>query len=75
MQYSFCGMYYDGLLVKSFSGVHSPAGPIMQLFLFDIGFRKAVRPTEPPIHWVPATPTPGVKRPGHEADQTPPCSA
>jgi hypothetical protein len=32
-------------------------------------------PTQPPIQWVPATLSPGAKRPGREADHSPPSSA
>jgi len=32
-------------------------------------------PTQPPIQWVPAALTLGVKRPGREADNSPPSSA
>jgi len=32
-------------------------------------------PTHPPIQWVPGALFPGVKRPGHEADHSPPPSA
>jgi hypothetical protein len=39
-------------------------------FLFDIAFRRAVGPTQPPIQWVP-----GVKRPGCESDHSFPSSA
>jgi hypothetical protein len=37
-------------------------------FLFTITSRTALGPTQPPIHWVPAAPFLGVKRPGREAD-------
>jgi len=32
-------------------------------------------PTQPPIHWVPGGLFLGVKRPGREADHSPPSSA
>jgi hypothetical protein len=32
-------------------------------------------PTQPPLRWVPGTLSPGVKRPGREADHSPPSSA
>jgi hypothetical protein len=35
----------------------------------------ALGPTQPPIQWVPGSPSLGVKRPGREADQSPPSSA
>jgi hypothetical protein len=44
-------------------------------FLFFTASRPALRPIQPPIHWVPGALSPGVKRPGHEADHLPPSSA
>jgi hypothetical protein len=32
-------------------------------------------PTQPPIQWIPGTLSPGVKRPGREADHSPPTIA
>jgi len=43
---------------------------MMGLFLFATASRPALGPTQPPIQWVP-----GVKRPGREADYSPPSSA
>jgi hypothetical protein len=37
--------------------------------------RPALWPTQPPIQWVPEAHSSGVKRPGHEADHSPPTSA
>jgi hypothetical protein len=37
--------------------------------------RPVLGPTQPPIQWVPGTLFPGVKRPGLEADHSPPASA
>jgi hypothetical protein len=34
-----------------------------------------MRPTQPPIQWVPGALSQGVKRPGREADHSPPTSA
>jgi hypothetical protein len=42
--------------------------------IFSTSSRPALRPTQPPIQWVPAVLSPGVKRQGREADQ-PPASA
>jgi hypothetical protein len=43
--------------------------------LFTIVSRMALRPTQPPIQWVPGTFSRGVKRPGREAHHSPPSSA
>jgi hypothetical protein len=45
------------------------------IFLFTTATRTALRPTRPPILWVTGAPSLRVKRPGREADHTPPCSA
>ena len=37
--------------------------------------RHALRPTQPPILWVPETLSPRVKQPERDTDQSPPCSA
>jgi hypothetical protein len=37
--------------------------------------RPALRPTQPPIQWVPAVLSMEIKRPGREADHSPPSSA
>jgi hypothetical protein len=49
--------------------VRFPAGG--KIFLFPIASRPALGPTQP-IQWVPETIFPGVKRPGREADHSPP---
>jgi hypothetical protein len=45
------------------------------IFLFFTSSRPALWPTQPPIQWVPRAFSPGVKRPGREADHSPPASA
>jgi hypothetical protein len=40
-----------------------------------IGSRTALGPTQSPIQWVPGAISLGVKRPGREADHSPPSSA
>jgi hypothetical protein len=45
------------------------------IFLFTTGSRTALGPTQPPIQLVPGTLSLGVKRPGREADHSPPSSA
>jgi len=44
------------------NGTYSPSGPVL-------------RPTQPPVQWVPGALTPGIKQLGHEADCSPPSSA
>jgi hypothetical protein len=45
------------------------------IFLFTTASRPALGPTQPPIQWVPGAVSLGIKRPGCEADHTPPSSA
>jgi hypothetical protein len=46
------------------------------IFLFTTASRPALDPTQLPFQWVPGALFPGVvKRPGHEADHSPPSSA
>jgi hypothetical protein len=45
------------------------------MFLFATPSRPALRPTQPPIKWVPAAFSLEVKRPGREADHSPQSSA
>jgi len=44
---------------------------------FSLHYRvqPALEPTQPPIRWLPEAPSLGVKRPGCEADHSPPSSA
>jgi hypothetical protein len=44
-------------------------------FLFATAFKPTLGPTQPPIQWVPVALTQSVKRPGREADHSPPSSA
>jgi hypothetical protein len=50
-------------------------GSIPGIFLFTSSSRTALGPTQPPIQCVPGALSLGVKRPGREADHSPPCSA
>jgi hypothetical protein len=43
--------------------------------IFSMFSISALWPTQPPIQWVPAAPSPGVKRQGRAADHSPPTSA
>jgi hypothetical protein len=45
------------------------------IFLFTTASRTALGPTQHPIQWVPGAVSLGVKRPGREADHSPPSSA
>jgi hypothetical protein len=45
------------------------------IFLFTTASRPALGLTQPPIQWVPGALSLGVKRPGHEADDSFPSSA
>jgi hypothetical protein len=47
----------------------------MRIFLFTTASTTALGPTQPPIQWVLGALSLGVKRPGHEADHSPPSSA
>jgi hypothetical protein len=45
------------------------------IFLFTTASGTVLGPTQPPIQWVPGVLSLGVKRPGPEADHSPPSSA
>jgi hypothetical protein len=45
------------------------------IFLFTTASRTVLGPTQPPIQWVPGALSLGVKRPGCQADHSPPSSA
>jgi hypothetical protein len=57
----------------SAAGVPFPGGP--RDVLYSTASRPALEPTHPPIQWVPGDRSPRVKRPGREADVSPPSSA
>jgi hypothetical protein len=44
-------------------------------FFFTTASRTALGPTQPSIQWVPGALSLGIKRPGREADHSPPSSA
>jgi hypothetical protein len=56
-----------------FIGFDSRRG--LGIFLFTTASRTALGSTQPPIQWVPGALSLGVKRPGREADRSPPSSA
>jgi hypothetical protein len=64
-----CSWYSDWLQAGRLRGQSSSPGRVKN-FLFSMSSRLALGLTQPPIHWVP-----GIKQPGHEADQSPPASA
>jgi hypothetical protein len=47
----------------------------VKIFLFSTWSRPALEPTHPPLHLAPEALSSGVKRPGREADHSPPASA
>jgi hypothetical protein len=54
--------------------VRSPAGA--NDFFFILCVQTTLRPTQPPVQWVPGVLSPGVKaRPGRDADHSPPSGA
>jgi hypothetical protein len=55
------------------SGFDSRLG--LGIFLFTTASRTALGPTHPLMQWVPGALSLGVKRPGREADHSPPSSA
>jgi hypothetical protein len=69
---SSLGVVLDYGLAYRGSRVRFPAA--LGIFLFTTVSRTAVGPTHPPIQWVPGLSL-GVKRPGREADYSPPSSA
>jgi hypothetical protein len=52
-----------------------PGGGGLGIFLFATASRPVLGPTQPPIQWVSGALSLGVKRPGREADHSPPSSA
>jgi hypothetical protein len=57
------------------SSVGIALGYGLGIFLFITASRTAPGPTQPPSQWVPGALSLGVKRPGREADHSPPSSA
>jgi hypothetical protein len=51
----------------------SPLG--LGIFLFTTASRMALKPTQPPIQWIPGALSLGIKRPGRETGHSPPFSA
>jgi hypothetical protein len=57
------------------TGVQFLAGEVIEFFSFATASRPTQGPTQPPIQWVPLAVSPQVKRPGREADHSPPSCA
>jgi hypothetical protein len=57
------------------STIDSPVSIETGLRAGQAGFDSRQRPTQPLIQWVPGAPSPEVKRPGREADHSPPYNA
>jgi hypothetical protein len=56
-------------------GVGSSSPGRVKNFLLCTSSRPALKPTQPPIHWIPGILSSEVKPPGREADHSPPPSA
>jgi hypothetical protein len=69
--FTFCFLCYYTYIVLKYGSLLAEAGN----FFFTTVSRPALGPTQPPIQWVPVAISLGVKRPGREADHTPPSSA
>jgi hypothetical protein len=54
-------------------GIKSPGG--VKNFLYSTSSRPALGSTQLPMQWVPGAFSSGVKRPGREADHSPPANA
>jgi hypothetical protein len=69
----FCSRYSDCLRAARPRVRSSSLGRVKN-FLFFTSSRPSLGSTQPPIQWVPGDPSPGVMRPGREADLSPPVS-
>jgi hypothetical protein len=49
--------------------------PVESRIFSSASSRPALRPTQPPIKWVPGAVSPGIMRPGNETGRLPPTSA
>jgi hypothetical protein len=67
-------LYSDWLFAGRQRG-HSSSSGKGKNFLVSAPSRPVPGPTKPPTQWVPGSVSPGVKRPGREADHSPPTSA
>jgi hypothetical protein len=82
---TFClGYYYKYLKTVARSGLALDYGldgrwfesrQKLGIFLFTTVSRPTLGPTQPPIQWIPGALSLGVKRPGREANHSPPSSA
>jgi hypothetical protein len=65
--------WYSAGIRAGWSGVLFPPGA--GNFIFITASRPALRPTQPPIQWVPGDVSLGVMQSGCESDHSPPSSA
>jgi hypothetical protein len=65
---------YSAGLRAGWMRIRVPAGEL-GIFLFTTASRQALGPTQPPMQWGPEALSLGTKRPGREADHSPPSSA
>jgi hypothetical protein len=79
-----CGVEVYLIITYELLGVGIAAGLLkgqssspdrVKIFLFSTSSRSALGHTQLPIQWVPVALSPGVNRPGREADHSPPTSA
>jgi hypothetical protein len=64
---------YSARLRAGWSGVQIPEQ--LGISFFTTTARPALRPTQPPLQWVPGALSPEGRRPGRETDHSPPSSA
>jgi hypothetical protein len=66
---------YDASCYSTGAGIAQQYRQGLGIVLITTASRSALGPTQTPIQWVPGALSLGVKRPGREADQSPPTSA
>jgi hypothetical protein len=68
-------VHFDCIATKSERSDGRGSNPRALGIFLDTTFKAALGSTQPPIQWIPVAPSLGVKRPGREADHSPPSSA